>query len=277
MSETGDPIQIYLKEIGAIPLLSREEEMELACLLKDGDEEAGRKLVRANLRLVVTIVKRYMNLGLSFLDLVEEGNLGLMKAVEKFDIEKGCKLSTYASWWIKQSVIRALANQAKMIRLPVYMVEKVSALNTAMEVLHKRMGRQPTIQELADYMDEPVDRIDELLTMSRSPKSLEGAISDDGVSELIDVIADRDSVNPKRAVAERMVQDNILEILSRLSEREAKIVSWRFGLLGSQPMTLEDIGQRLGVTRERVRQIAESAVAKMRDLLKEKNLDYQDF
>ncbi len=277
MSDTGDPVQIYLKQIGEIPLVSREEEERLAHLAKDGDEEARRTLIRSNLRLVVTIAKKYMNLGLSFSDLIEEGNLGLMKSVEKYDLAKGCKLSTYAAWWIKQAIVRALSNQAKMIRLPVYMVEKVSAVNRALEVLSKRMGRPPTSQEIAKHLGIETEKVVEVLEVSQSPESLNETIGEDGVSELINVVSDEGAASPHRSLAERMIQDNIMDLLSKMDEREAKIISWRFGLFGDKPKTLEDIGQTLGVTRERVRQISDAAVKKMREILKGMKLEYEDF
>jgi len=277
MAEAGDSIQIYLKQIGEIPLLSLEEEESLARRLKKGDEEARRILIRSNLRLVVTIAKRYMNIGLSFQDLIEEGNLGLMKAVDKYDLGKGAKVSTYASWWIKQSMMRALANQAKMIRIPVYMVEKITSVNKASEILFKRMGRTPTYHEIAEYLGMEPDKVLDLQTMSKKPESLHETIGEDGVSELIDVISDQGSSRPNRAIAEHLIQDNIMELLSKMDEREAKIVAWRFGLFGDPPKTLEDIGQKLGITRERVRQINEAAIKKMREILKEKKLEYKDF
>jgi RNA polymerase primary sigma factor len=277
MAESGDSIQIYLKQIGEIPLLSLEEEQALARRLKKGDEEARRILIRSNLRLVVTIAKRYMNIGLSFQDLIEEGNLGLMKAVDKYDLAKGSKVSTYASWWIKQSMMRALANQAKMIRIPVYMVEKITSVNKASEILFKRMGRTPTPHEIAEYLGMDPDKVLDLQSMSKKPESLHETIGEDGVSELIDVISDQGSSRPNRAIAEHLIQDNIMELLSKMDEREAKIVAWRFGLFGDPPKTLEDIGQKLGITRERVRQINEAAIKKMREILKDKKLEYKDF
>lgn len=277
MSDTGDPVQIYLRQIGEIPLLTRDEEEHLARRVRDGDEEARRTLIRANLRLVVTIAKKYMNLGLSFSDLIEEGNLGLMKSVEKYDLAKGCKISTYASWWIKQAIVRALSNQAKMIRLPVYMVEKISAVNKAVEVLSKRMGRPPTAPEIAKHLGLEAEKVVEIQEVSQSPESLHETIGEDGVSELISVVSDEGAASPNRSLAERMIQENIMELLSKMDEREAKIVSWRFGLFGDLPKTLEEIGQVLGVTRERVRQISDSAVKKMREILKQMKLDYEDF
>jgi RNA polymerase primary sigma factor len=277
MSESGDTIQIYLKQIGEIPLLSLEEEQALARRLKKGDEEARRIMIRSNLRLVVTIAKKYMNLGLSLQDLIEEGNLGLMKAVDKYDLGKGSKLSTYASWWIKQSMMRALANQAKMIRIPVYMVEKITSVNRASEILFKRMGRQPSPHEIAAYLGMDPDKVFELQSMSKKTESLHETIGEDGVSELIDVISDQGSSSPNRNFAEHLIQDNIMELLNKMDEREAKIVAWRFGLFGDPPKTLEEIGQKLGITRERVRQINEVAIKKMREILKEKKLEYKDF
>lgn len=276
MSDT-DSIQIYLKQIGEIPLLSREEEERLARQTKKGSAQARRTLIRSNLRLVVTIAKRYMNYGLSFLDLIEEGNLGLMKAVEKFDLRKGCKLSTYASWWIKQGMMRALANQGKTIRIPVYKLDKIAAVNKTREMLIKRMGRRPSAQELAHVLHMTPEEVVDLQNISQSPESLHETIGEDGVSELIDVISDEGKTSPKRFIAERMLQENILELLGKMNEREAKIVSWRFGLFGTPTKTLEEIGHKLGVTRERIRQVCENAVKKMRRLLKEKKLEYEDF
>lgn len=277
MPETGDPLQIYLKQIGEIPLLSREDELKLARRMKRGHEEARRILIRSNLRLVVTIAKKYMNMGLSFLDLIEEGNLGLMKGIEKYDARKGCKISTYASWWIKQSIMRALANQAKMIRIPVYMVEKVSLVNKTSEKLFKRMGHRPTPQEIADYLEMEADKVLELQNISKNPESLHVSVGDDGVSELIDVISDEGSTSPNHSTAEKLIQDNIMQLIGQMDEREAKIISWRFGLFGDPPKTLEEIGEKLKITRERVRQICDSAVKKMRELLRGKKLEYEDF
>ena len=277
MAESSELLQIYLKDIGEIPLLTREEEDSLARKVAAGDDEARKKLVRSNLRLVVTIAKKYMNYGLSFLDLIEEGNLGLMKGVDKFDLGKGCKLSTYAAWWIKQSMMRALANQSKMIRLPVYLVEKVSAVNRATEILFKRMARQPTALEIAAHLGSKAEEVTHLQSLSKSPESLHESIGDDGASELIDVISDQGAQDPTRGLAEELIQNNIMELLSKLDEREAKIISWRFGLFGDAPLTLEVIGQKIGITRERVRQVSEAAVKKMREMLRNKKLDYQDF
>ncbi|MBI1871523.1 MAG: sigma-70 family RNA polymerase sigma factor [Chlamydiae bacterium] len=277
MSEAEDSVQIYLKQIGETPLLNREEEEALARRSQAGDEEARRMLVRANLRLVVSIAKRYMHIGLALLDLIEEGNLGLMKAVEKFDVAKGCKLSTYASWWIKQGIMRALANQSKMIRLPVYLVEKVTAVRKASEALFKEMGRYPTYQEIAAHLNIEPEKVLDLQNISKTPESLHEVIGEDGVSELIDVIADNSASSPERGIAERMIHENIMDLVNHLGEREAKIVLWRYGLFGDSPKTLEEIGQRLGITRERVRQICEVAVKKMREVLNEKHLSYQDF
>ncbi|MBI1883941.1 MAG: sigma-70 family RNA polymerase sigma factor [Chlamydiae bacterium] len=278
MSEsTADPVQIYLKQIGEISLLSREEEQNLARLSQKGNEEARRAMVKANLRLVVTIAKKYMHLGLSFLDLIEEGNLGLMKAVEKFDVEKGCKLSTYASWWIKQGIMRALANQAKMIRLPVYMVEKVTSIHKASETLFKKLGRKATPEEIGGYIGVAPEKVLELQSISKNPESLHETVGEDGVSELIDMISDEGTASPQRALAVQMVQDNIMELLHAMDDREAKIVTWRFGLFGDTPKTLEEIGQKIGITRERVRQICELAIGKMRELLNAKHLKYEDF
>ncbi|MDP8218228.1 MAG: sigma-70 family RNA polymerase sigma factor [Candidatus Theseobacter exili] len=273
----SDPVQLYLKEIGAIPLLTREEEEDVARKIENGDEEAREKMIQSNLRLVVTISKKYLNMGLSFLDLIEEGNLGLIRGVEKYDLEKGCKFSTYASWWIKQSIMRALANQGKMIRVPVYMVERISSLNKVKEKLLQKFGRTPTNDEIANHMGEDVERIKEMHDVVKSPDSLNEAISDDGVSELIDVIAADDGNSPTRSVTEKMLHNDILGLLNLLGEREARILSLRYGLFGEGAKTLEEIGVEFSLTRERVRQIAGSATKKLRELLKSLNIEYSDF
>jgi RNA polymerase primary sigma factor len=277
MTSDKDAIQIYLKEIGEIPVLSREEEIDLARKVKKGDEEARKKLIRANLKLVVSIAKRYVNLGLSFSDLVEEGNIGLMKAVEKYDLKKGCKFSTYASWWIKQSIIRALANQSHTIRLPVYIVEKISSINKVSRELFQQFGHKPSVIEIANKLGMTPEKVREIRALANRPDSLQESVSDDGVNELIDIIADSESFSPLREVAEKMLQEDVMAMMTILNEREAKILSWRFGLFGNMPKTLEDIGRNFNLTRERIRQILESTIYKLKEHLKSRNIDFTDY
>ena len=277
MPAEKDPIQIYLKEIGEIPVLSREEEIALAKKAKKGDDEARKKLIRSNLKLVVSIAKKYFNLGLSFPDLVEEGNLGLMKAVEKYDLRKGCKLSTYASWWIKQSIIRALANQSHTIRLPVYIVEKISSIKKVYRELFQLYGHRPSFIEIANELGTTAEKVREIQALANRPDSLQDSVSDNGVNELIDIIADTETVTPLREVAEKMLLEDIMEMLTILTEREAKILSWRFGLFGNLPKTLEEIGDNFDLTRERIRQILEVAIRKLREHLKEKDIEFTDY
>ncbi|MFC1668566.1 RNA polymerase sigma factor RpoD/SigA [Chlamydiota bacterium] len=277
MNGESDALQIYLKEIGKIPVLSREDEEALAKKAKKGDEEARKELIKSNLKLVVTISRKYVNLGLSFSDLVEEGNLGLMRAVEKYDLRKGCKLSTYAAWWIKQSIIRALANQSNTIRLPVYIVEKISSIRKVSRELFQSHGHMPSVIEIASELGIAPEKVREFQTLATRPDSLQEMVADNGISELIDIIADADTSSPSREVAEKMLSEDVIEMMKILTEREVKILSWRFGLFGNIPKTLEKIGEEFDLTRERIRQILESSIKKLRNYLHSKDIGFHDY
>ncbi len=257
--------------------MEKEEEEKLLRRLKKGNEEARDRLIRSNLRLVVTIAKKYANLGLSLLDLIEEGNMGLMRGIEKFEFGKGCKLSTYASWWIKQSIMRALANQGKMIRIPVHMVEKMSLVNKTNERLYKKLGHKPSVRDIAKEIGFEEEKVREIQEISYTPESLYEVLDEDGVSELIDIIADKDAENPARKTAQRLIHERLSDIIGALTEREAKIISLRFGLFGGAPKTLEEIGKEFDVTRERVRQIIDATVRKLKEQLSTLDLEYMDF
>ena len=272
-----NPVQLYLKDIGEIPLLSREEEIKLAEKAKDGDIEAYRKLIRSNLRLVVSIAKKYSNAGLSFLDLVEEGNIGLMKAVEKYDTTKGCKLSTYASWWIRQSIMRALANQGKIVRVPVYMIEKMASVKKVIEKYNVANGRQPSNKELAEATGESLKTIIEILELFQKPNYLHSSLKEDDMCEFINVIEDTDALTPLQSLCASMLRDDIIELLQLLSEREQKVLILRFGLTEEKSKTLEEIGALIGVTRERIRQIETGALKKLHSFLQEYKLEYTDY
>lgn len=277
MGRGKDPIQLYLRDIGEIPLLSREEEIDLATKTAKGNEKARIQLIKSNLRLVVKIARRYNHLGLPLLDLIEEGNLGLMRAVKKFDVTRGNKLSTYASWWIRQFILRALANQGKMIRIPVYMVEKIQKVKkTAAEITQKR-GRQAKPQEIARAMKIPVERVRELLEMDKRPTSLFASIDEEGVDELIKVIEDEDSVPPSKIISDEVVRGNIEEVLDQLSPREAGVLRMRFGLDGHPSRTLTQIGTKYKITRERVRQIQQAGLRKLREVMEERKSSFHDF
>jgi RNA polymerase primary sigma factor len=265
MTKGKDPLQIYLKEIGELPLLTAEKEQDLVRRLNTGDEVARDELIRANLRLVVSIAKRYINLGLSFLDLVEEGNIGLIKSVEKFSLDKGCRFSTYASWWIKQSIMLALSQQGKTIRIPVHMVEKINTIQKAENDLKDQLKRNPSLEELAKASAMTVSQVKKIKDAMKVQNSLSSAIHDDGVSELIDVIEDVDSENPVERLSLELVQERILNIFDALNDREARVLTMRYGLFNTEPKSLEEVGKRIGVTRERVRQIERSAIKKLRD------------
>ncbi|MCB1194947.1 RNA polymerase sigma factor RpoD/SigA [bacterium] len=270
-------VQLYLKDIGEIPLLTREEEIDLAGKAKSGDVEAYRKLIRSNLRLVVSIAKKYANAGLPFLDLVEEGNIGLMKAVEKYDAGKGCKLSTYASWWIRQSIMRALANQGKIVRVPVYMIEKMAAVKKIIDQFNAEQGRQPTNHELSSLSGESERTIIEILELFQKPSYLHGSLKEDDMCEFINVIEDTDALTPLQSLCASMLRDDLLGLLQLLSEREQKVLILRFGLTEEKPKTLEEIGELIGVTRERIRQIETSALKKLRSFLEEYKIEYSDY
>ena len=266
-SERGsaeDPVRMYLKEIGRIPLLSSEEEIELAKRMEMGDEEAKKKLSEANLRLTVSIAKRYSGRGMQFLDLIQEGNLGLIKAVEKFDYRKGYKFSTYATWWIRQSITRAIADQARTIRIPVHMVETMNRVNRSSRRLLQEYGREPTPEEIAVTMNLPVERILEVSKISQEPVSLETPIGEEEDSHLGDFIQDEHVPVPSEEAAHTLLREQLEEVMDTLSDREQKVLALRFGLEDGKPHTLEEVGRDFQVTRERIRQIEAKALRKLR-------------
>ena len=259
-----DPVRMYLKEIGKVPLLSAEEEIELAKKMEQGDENAKKRLAEANLRLVVSIAKRYVGRGMLFLDLIQEGNLGLIKAVEKFDYRKGYKFSTYATWWIRQAITRAIADQARTIRIPVHMVETINKLIRVSRQLLQELGREPTPEEIAEEMDMPVDRVREILKISQEPVSLETPIGEEEDSHLGDFIQDDNVPVPADAAAFTLLKEQLEEVLGTLTEREQKVLTLRFGLEDGRARTLEEVGKEFNVTRERIRQIEAKALRKLR-------------
>ncbi len=272
---TDDPVKMYFKEIGKIPLLTADEERELAIRIEQGDDEARKKLCEANLRLVVSIARRYLNRGLSFLDLIQEGNLGLMKAVEKFDYTKGYKFSTYATWWIRQAITRSIADQARTIRIPVHMVETINKLIRIQRQLLQEYGREPTNEEVAKEMGITVEKVREIKKVSQDPVSLETPIGEEEDSHLGDFIADDDIPSPVDAAAYAMLQKQLREVLDTLSDREKKVLILRFGLDDGRPRTLEEVGKEFNVTRERIRQIEAKALRKLRHPSRSKKLkDY---
>ena len=260
----NDPVRMYLKEIGQIKLLSMEEELELSDRILAGDEEAKRILAEANLRLVVSIAKRYVGRGMLFLDLIQEGNIGLMKAVDKFDVGKGFKFSTYATWWIRQAITRAIADQARTIRVPVHMVETINKLARIQRQLTLELNREPTEEELAEKMHTSVDKIREIYKISQEPVSLETPIGEEEDSHLGDFIKDERNVSPEEYATNEMLKDEISKVLLTLTEREEKVIRLRFGLEDGKSRTLEEVGQLFGVTRERIRQIEAKALRKLR-------------
>ena len=262
---TEDPVRMYLKEIGTVPLLSVEEEYRLAVRKSQGDEVAKQRLIEANLRLVVSIAKRYTGRGMSFLDLVQEGNLGLIKGVEKFDPEKGFKLSTYATWWIRQSVTRALADQARTIRVPVHMVETINKMSKMQRKLTLELGYEPSIKELADHLDMSEEKVQEIMQIAREPASLETPIGEEDDSNLGDFVADSNVVSPEGNVESVMLREHIDTLLGDLKERERQVIVLRFGLEDGHPRTLEEVGKEFNVTRERIRQIEAKALRKLRN------------
>ena len=273
----ADPIRMYLKEIGKIPLLSTEEEIELAKRMEKGDEEARKKLAEANLRLVVSIAKRYAGRGMQFLDLIQEGNLGLIKAVEKFDYRKGYKFSTYATWWIRQAITRAIADQARTIRIPVHMVETINRLIRTSRQMVQELGREPTPEELAKKLDMPVERVREIKKISQDPVSLETPIGDEEDSHLGDFIQDDNVMVPADQATFTLLHEQLMESLETLTEREQQVLRLRFGLDDGRPRTLEEVGRVFHVTRERIRQIEAKALRKLRHPSRSKKLkDYLD-
>lgn len=259
-----DPVRMYLKEIGKVPLLSAEEEIELAKRMELGDQEAKKRLAEANLRLVVSIAKRYVGRGMLFLDLIQEGNLGLIKAVEKFDYRKGYKFSTYATWWIRQAITRAIADQARTIRIPVHMVETINKLIRVSRQLLQELGREPTPEEIAAEMNMPVERVREILKISQEPVSLETPIGEEEDSHLGDFIQDDNVPVPADAAAFTLLKEQLEEVLGTLTEREQKVLTLRFGLEDGRARTLEEVGKEFNVTRERIRQIEAKALRKLR-------------
>ena len=271
----GDPVKMYLKEIGKVSLLTGPEEVELAKRIEQGDMRAKSKLVEANLRLVVSIAKRYVGRGMLFLDLIQEGNLGLIRAVEKFDYRRGYKFSTYATWWIRQAITRAIADQARTIRIPVHMVETINKLSRTQRQLLQDLGREPLPKELADAMDLPVEKVQEVLKVSQEPVSLETPIGEEEDSHIGDFIEDREATVPLEAASFALLQEHLRGVLGTLNEREKRVIEYRFGLLDGHPRTLEEVGREFGVTRERIRQIESKTLNKLKHPLRSQKLrDY---
>jgi RNA polymerase primary sigma factor len=271
----SDPVRMYLKEIGRIPLLRRDQEISLAQQVEMGNLKAKAHLINANLRLVVSIAKKYIGRGMTFLDLIQEGNKGLIRAVEKYDWTKGFKFSTYATWWIRQAITRAIADQARTIRIPVHMVETINKLIRISRKLMQDLGREPLPEEVAEVMEIPAEKVREILKISQKTTSLETPIGDDDDSYLGDFIADETQLTPYEATSKRLLKENINEVLQALSDREARVLRMRFGLDGQRPMTLEEVGRKFGVTRERIRQIEAKALRKLKHPSRRKKL--QDF
>ena len=272
-----DPVKMYLKDIGKVPLLSPDQETEYARRMMDGDEAAKRLLSEANLRLVVSIAKRYMGRGMQFLDLIQEGNLGLMKAVEKFDYQKGFKFSTYATWWIRQAITRAIADQARTIRIPVHMVETINKLIRVSRRLLQELGREPRPEEIAKEMEITVERVIEIQKIAQDPVSLETPIGEEDDSHLADFIEDERSTAPTDAVSYTMLKEQLIGVLDTLTPREEKVLRLRYGLDDGKPRTLEEVGKEFNVTRERIRQIEAKALRKLRHPSRSKRLkDYMD-
>ena len=272
-----DPVRMYLREIGRIPLLSYDEELELAKKVLEGDEEAKQKLAESNLRLVVSIAKKYVGRGMLFLDLIQEGNMGLIKAVEKFDYTKGYKFSTYATWWIRQAITRAIADQARTIRIPVHMVETINKLIRTSRHLLQQLGREPTPEEIAEEMEIPVEKVTEIQKIAQDPVSLETPIGEEDDSHLGDFIQDDESPAPQDAAAYTLLREQLEEVMKTLTPREAKVLKLRFGLEDGKTRTLEEVGKEFNVTRERIRQIEAKALRKLRHPSRSKKLkDYMN-
>lgn len=267
-----DPVRMYLKEIGKVPLLSADEEIEYAKRMEEGDEEAKKRLAEANLRLVVSIAKRYVGRGMQFLDLIQEGNLGLIKAVEKYDYRKGFKFSTYATWWIRQAITRAIADQARTIRIPVHMVETINKLVRVQRQLLQELGREPSPEEIAENMDIPVERVREIQKISQEPVSLETPIGEEEDSHLGDFIQDDNVPVPAEAAASTLLKEQLVEVLGTLTEREQKVLRLRFGMDDGRARTLEEVGKEFNVTRERIRQIEAKALRKLRNPVRSKKI-----
>ena len=267
-----DPVKMYLKDIGRVPLLTADEEVELAKRMQENDEAAKKRLSEANLRLVVSIAKRYVGRGMLFLDLIQEGNLGLMKAVEKFDYQKGFKFSTYATWWIRQSITRAIADQARTIRIPVHMVETINKLTRVQRVLLQELGREPTPSEIAEKMGITEERVHEILKIAQDPVSLETPIGEEEDSHLGDFIEDEKTATPSDSVASTMLKEQLFGVLDTLTPREEKVLRLRYGIDDGKPRTLEEVGKEFNVTRERIRQIEAKALRKLRHPSRSKKL-----
>ncbi|WP_027415838.1 RNA polymerase sigma factor RpoD [Aneurinibacillus terranovensis] len=268
----NDPVRMYLKEIGRVPLLSAEEEINLAKRIEEGDEEAKRRLAEANLRLVVSIAKRYVGRGMLFLDLIQEGNMGLIKAVEKFDYQKGYKFSTYATWWIRQAITRAIADQARTIRIPVHMVETINKLIRVSRQLLQELGREPSPEEIAEKMDLTPEKVREIMKIAQEPVSLETPIGEEDDSHLGDFIEDQEALAPSDAAAYELLKEQLEDVLDTLTEREENVLRLRFGLDDGRTRTLEEVGKVFGVTRERIRQIEAKALRKLRHPSRSKRL-----
>ena len=269
---TDDPVRMYLKEIGKVPLLTPEEEQDLAKRMADGDEEAKRRMAEANLRLVVSIAKRYVGRGMLFLDLIQEGNLGLIKAVEKFDYTKGYKFSTYATWWIRQAITRAIADQARTIRIPVHMVETINKVIRVSRQLLQELGHDPSAEEIAAEMNMPVDKVRDILKIAQEPVSLETPIGEEEDSHLGDFIPDEDASEPSEAASFSLLKEQLMEVLDTLTPREKKVLELRFGIVDGRTRTLEEVGKEFNVTRERIRQIEAKALRKLRHPSRSKKL-----
>ena len=269
---TDDPVRMYLKEIGKVPLLTPEEEQELARRMNAGDEEAKRRMTEANLRLVVSIAKRYVGRGMLFLDLIQEGNLGLIKAVEKFDVEKGYKFSTYATWWIRQAITRAIADQARTIRIPVHTVETINKTIRVSRQLLQELGHDPSAEEIAAEMNMPVDKVRDILKIAQEPVSLETPIGEEEDSHLGDFIPDEDASEPSEAASFSLLREQLEEVLDTLAPREKKVLELRFGIVDGRTRTLEEVGKEFNVTRERIRQIEAKALRKLRHPSRSKKL-----
>ena len=267
-----DPVRMYLKEIGKVPLLSAEEEIELAQRMEEGDQEAKKRLAEANLRLVVSIAKRYVGRGMLFLDLIQEGNLGLIKAVEKFDYRKGYKFSTYATWWIRQAITRAIADQARTIRIPVHMVETINKVIRVSRQLLQSLGHDPSPEEISAEMGMPVDKVREILKIAQEPVSLETPIGEEEDSHLGDFIPDEGASEPSEAASFTLLKEQLVDVLSTLTPREEKVLKLRFGIEDGRPRTLEEVGKEFNVTRERIRQIEAKALRKLRHPSRSKKL-----
>ena len=269
---TDDPVRMYLKEIGKVPLLTPEEEQDLAKRMAEGDEEAKRRMAEANLRLVVSIAKRYVGRGMLFLDLIQEGNLGLIKAVEKFDYTKGYKFSTYATWWIRQAITRAIADQARTIRIPVHMVETINKVIRVSRQLLQELGHDPSAEEIAAEMSMPVDKVRDILKIAQEPVSLETPIGEEEDSHLGDFIPDEDASEPSEAASFSLLKEQLMEVLDTLTPREKKVLELRFGIVDGRTRTLEEVGKEFNVTRERIRQIEAKALRKLRHPSRSKKL-----